>query len=133
MPKKTIIGKAKRPGGEYIAANARRGKSQLPVVNQVGPGGRALEVDPERKNSNLHRLKRIEGQIRGLQEMVRQDRYCADILIQIAAVQKSLASVGRQVLGNHLKHCVSHGIRAGGAAADAACEELLKLVSHIDR
>ncbi len=102
-------------------------------LNRVGSGGKALAVDPDKKIGNLHRLKRIEGQIRGLHDMVQRDRYCADILIQIAAVQKSLASVARQVLGNHLKHCVSQNIRAGGAQADAACEELLKLLSHIDR
>lgn len=114
-------------GGSTGAAPVKR------TLRHVGSGGHALAVDPDRKIDNLHRLRRIEGQIRGLQDMVRQDRYCADILIQVAAVQKSLASVARQVLANHLKHCVSQNIRAGGAQADAACEELLKLMSHMDR
>ncbi len=102
-------------------------------LHRIGSGGTARAVDPNTKISNLHRLKRIEGQIRGLHDMVEQDRYCADILIQISAVHKSLASVARKLLGHHLKHCVSHNIRAGGALADAAYEELLQLVCHIDR
>ena len=112
--------------------HGRSADQDLLGLQQFGPGGKALAVDADKKRANLHRLRRIEGQIRGLHDMVQQDRYCADILIQIAAVQKSLSGVARQLLGNHVKHCVTHAIRAGGAQAEAACDELLKLVSHLD-
>jgi DNA-binding FrmR family transcriptional regulator len=102
-------------------------------LKPVGPGGNALAVDRDVKTGNLHRLKRIEGQIRGLQNMVRQERYCADIFIQISAVQKSLSSIRRKLLSNHLKHCLTHAIRAGGNQADQAREEILRLLSQIDR
>ena len=70
---------------------------------------KALAVDPEIKSSNLKRLRRIEGQIRGLQRLVSEDRYCADILVQISSVQEALRSVGRELMRNHLRHCASVG------------------------
>ena len=66
---------------------------------------KALAVDPEIKSSNLKRLRRIEGQVRGLQRLVEEDRYCADILVQISSVQEALRSVGRALMKNHLRHC----------------------------
>ncbi len=133
MPKNVKSRTSKlRSSGPHSGSTAPADRHQ-PVLNRFGSGGKALAVDADKKNANLHRLRRIEGQIRGLHDMVRQERYCADILIQIAAVQKSLSGVARQLLGNHVKHCVTHAIRAGGAQADAACAELLKLVSHLDR
>ncbi|PYU05492.1 MAG: metal-sensitive transcriptional regulator, partial [Acidobacteria bacterium] len=56
----------------------------------IGPGHKAIAVDPELKQSNQKRLRRIEGQVRGLQKMVGDDRYCADIIVQIASVQEAL-------------------------------------------
>ena len=58
---------------------------------------KALAVDPEIKSSNLKRLRRIEGQVRGLQRLVAEDRYCADILVQISSVQEALRSVGARL------------------------------------
>jgi len=66
---------------------------------------KALAVDPEVKSRNLKRLRRIEGQVRGLQKMVEDDRYCADILTQISSVHEALRGVGRELMRNHLKHC----------------------------
>ncbi len=120
-----------RPAGQH-GGSPGPAQGPLPILRRFGPGGNAFAVDADKKRANLHRLKRIEGQIRGVHEMVQQDRYCADILIQIAAAQKSLSGVARQLLANHLKHCVAHEIRAGGAQADVACEELVKLISHLD-
>jgi CsoR family transcriptional regulator, copper-sensing transcriptional repressor len=65
------------------------------------------------KDRNLKRLRRIEGQIRGLQRMVEDDRYCADILTQISSVHEALRSVGRELMRNHLKHCAAAAIRGG--------------------
>ena len=63
---------------------------------------KALGVDPEIKSRNITRLRRIEGQLRGLQKMVEEDRYCADILTQISSVQEALRGVGRELMRNHL-------------------------------
>jgi DNA-binding FrmR family transcriptional regulator len=74
---------------------------------------KALAVDPEIKASNLTRLRRIEGQVRGLQKMVDEDRYCADVLTQISSVHEALRSVARELMKNHLRHCATAAIRAG--------------------
>ena len=98
------------------------------IGDHVGHGGRAAAVAPEAKAANRKRLRRIEGQIRGLQRMVEEDRYCADILVQIASVHEALRSVGRELMRNHLKHCATAAIRSGGEEADKMYEELLDLV-----
>src|SRR5215510_2225625 len=74
---------------------------------------KAAAVDPEIKTGNLHRLNRIEGQIRGLQKMVHEDRYCADILMQISSVQEALRGVSRELMRNHLRHCVTQAVQKG--------------------
>lgn len=74
---------------------------------------KAVGVDAEIKSSNLKRLKRIEGQIRGIGKMVEEDRYCADIVMQISSVQQALKGVSRELMRNHLKHCVTHNIERG--------------------
>jgi DNA-binding FrmR family transcriptional regulator len=92
-------------------------------------GRKAAGVDPESKTSNLKRLRRIEGQIRGLQKMVEEDRYCADIIVQIASVQEALRSVGRALMKNHLHHCAAQAIRHGNEdEASAMYDELLELI-----
>jgi len=95
---------------------------------------KALAVDPEVKTTNLHRLRRIEGQVRGLQKMVGEERYCADILVQIASVQEALRSVSRELLRNHLRHCATEAIRKGtGAEAEAMYDELVGLMDRHGR
>lgn len=94
----------------------------------VVAGRNAVGVDPAIKAANLRRLRRIEGQVRGLQKMVEDDRYCADIVVQVASVQEALRGVARQLLRNHLKHCAASAIRAGDARAEAMYDELLDLV-----
>jgi len=90
---------------------------------------KALAVDPEIKSSNLKRLRRIEGQVRGLQRLVEEDRYCADILVQISSVQEALRSVGRALMKNHLRHCASEAIRdPAPGRSEAMYEELLNLM-----
>ena len=73
-------------------------------------------------------MRRIEGQVRGLQKMVEEDRYCADILTQISSVHEALRSVARELLRNHLKHCATSAIRAGNESADAMYDELVELM-----
>jgi CsoR family transcriptional regulator, copper-sensing transcriptional repressor len=95
----------------------------------VGPGHAALAVDPELKQSNHKRLRRIEGQVRGLQKMVAEDRYCADIIVQIASVQESLRGVARNLMKNHLHHCAAKALgSAKKEEANAMYDELLGLI-----
>src|ERR1700752_170602 len=90
---------------------------------------KAVAVDPGIKSANLKRLRRIEGQIRGLARMVETDRYCPDIMVQISSVQEALRAVGRGLIRNHLKHCASQAIRKGTAAdAESVYDELMRLI-----
>lgn len=89
---------------------------------------RAVGVEPEIRDRNLKRLRRIEGQVRGLQRMVEEDRYCADILTQISSVQEALRSVGRELMRNHLRHCAASAIRSGEADAEAMYDELIDIM-----
>jgi DNA-binding FrmR family transcriptional regulator len=114
-------------------ARAREGAAEVAACGceageHVGPGGRALAVDSATTAANLKRLRRIEGQVRGLQKMVEEGRYCADVLTQIASVHEALRAVGRELMRNHLKHCASGAIRAGGAQADEMYDELIDLM-----
>jgi DNA-binding FrmR family transcriptional regulator len=94
-----------------------------------GDGTHAVAVDPDIKRSVLNRLRRIEGQVRGLQKMMDQERYCADVLTQVTSVQEALRGVSRSLLHNHLKHCASEAIRSEDPEkAEAMYEELLDLV-----
>lgn len=93
------------------------------------PPRKALGTDPELKASNGKRLRRIEGQIRGLQNMVAEDRYCADIIVQIASVQQALRGVARNLMKNHLLHCATHSMTRGKPEeATAMYDELLELI-----
>ena len=106
------------------------GKSE-PVAAACGCGGdgrRAIGVDPEIKLRNLKRLRRIEGQVRGLQRMVEEERYCADVMTQISSVQEALRSVGRELMRHHLKHCATEAIRGGAGEAEAMYDELIDLM-----
>jgi DNA-binding FrmR family transcriptional regulator len=88
----------------------------------------AIAVDPDLKSAAVRRLRRIAGQVRGLESMVDQERYCADILVQIASVQEALRGVSRLLMRNHLEHCATMAIRSGGENANAMYDELLDLV-----
>ena len=88
-----------------------------------------MGVDPELKDANQKRLRRIEGQIRGLQKMVEEDRYCADIITQVASVQEALRGVARNLMKNHLHHCAAKVLRSGKKEkAEAMYNELLELI-----
>ena len=92
-------------------------------------GRRAVAVDPAIKSSNLTRLHRIAGQVRGLEKMVAADRYCADIIVQVSSVREALGAVGRALMRNHLRHCAAQAIRRGKPhEAEAMYDELLALI-----
>jgi DNA-binding FrmR family transcriptional regulator len=94
-----------------------------------GNGTQGSTVDPEIKHSIGTRLRRIEGQVRGLQKMIQEERYCADVLMQLSSVQEALRGVGRTLLHNHLKHCVTEVIRTNDPdQADSIYNELMELM-----
>lgn len=89
----------------------------------------AVAVEPELKAKALKRLKRVEGQVRGLQRMVEEERYCADVLTQIAAAHEALRGVGKLLMRNHLEHCVTDALRSGDdAMASETYEEVMDLM-----
>jgi DNA-binding FrmR family transcriptional regulator len=102
-------------------------------LTDLPEGGKAVGVDPDIKERNQKRLRRIEGQVRGLQKMVAEDRYCPEIMVQIASVHEALRAVGRELMRNHLRHCVARAVRAGGAEAEASYDELLDLIYTTSR
>ncbi len=82
------------------------------------------------KEAVLKRLRRIEGQVRGLQRMVGEDRYCIDILEQISATTRALQSVALQLLEDHMGHCVADAVKSGG---DTATDKLTEASAAIAR
>ena len=83
------------------------------------------------KEQLLTRLRRVEGQIRGLQQMVESDRYCIDVLTQISAVTKALQSVAVGMLDDHLRHCVVDAVAAGGREADRKLDEATAAIDRL--
>jgi DNA-binding FrmR family transcriptional regulator len=80
------------------------------------------------KIRSLNRLRRIEGQVRGLQRMVEEDRPCGDILTQVSSVQEALRAAGRELLRDHLKQSTHGAFRQGETAAEAVCDEMVEMV-----
>jgi DNA-binding FrmR family transcriptional regulator len=87
----------------------------------------------ENKDNYLQRLRRIEGQVRGLQRMVTEDQYCIDILTQVSAVTKALQAVAVGLLEDHLGHCVAEAIAAGDDSASAKITEASQAVARLVR
>ena len=86
------------------------------------------------KDAYLKRLKRIEGQVRGIARMVDEDRYCIDIVTQVAAVRAALRRVEEEILRDHVAHCVEHAIVSGNKADQRRkIEELMAVVSRAER
>ncbi len=120
---------AETAGAETANATGGAGGTARPALPIVGPGGHAAGVEPEIREAVLKRLKRIEGQVRGLQRMVAEERYCADILMQIASAHEALRGVGKLLMRNHLEHCVTDALRSGDRqSAERAYEEVLDLM-----
>jgi DNA-binding FrmR family transcriptional regulator len=92
----------------------------------------AAHVEPETKERVLARLKRIEGQVRGLQRMVEDERYCGDVLVQVASVHEALRGVGKLLMHNHLRHCITGAMNSGDEQAreDAYGEVLDLMYKH---
>src|SRR5919199_3703340 len=126
-----------RPAGAIARPSQRKsGDAVLPAaspscgcgVQDAESSRKALGVDAEIKARNLKRLRRIEGQVRGIHKMIEEDRYCADVLTQLSAVHEALRGVSRELMRNHLKHCAATAIRAGDERSDEMYDELLELM-----
>jgi CsoR family transcriptional regulator, copper-sensing transcriptional repressor len=85
------------------------------------------------KDAYLKRLRRIEGQVRGLQRMVENDTYCIDILTQVSAVTRALQAVAIGLLEDHLGHCVTEAVEQGGPEAEAKVKEATEAVARLVR
>lgn len=91
-------------------------------------------MQPDTKSQCLKRLSRIEGQVRGLAGMIEDDRYCIDVVTQVAAIRAALRRVEEQVLKDHVAHCVEHAIQSGNAAEQRKkIEELIEVLKRSDR
>jgi CsoR family transcriptional regulator, copper-sensing transcriptional repressor len=87
----------------------------------------------DKKENVQKRLKRIEGQVRGLQRMVDGDAYCIDILTQVSAVNRALQSFALELLGDHLSHCVQDALVQGGPSADEKVKEAQAAIERLVR
>lgn len=91
----------------------------------------ATPRDNEEKEKLIKRLKRVEGQVRGIQKMIEEDRYCVDILVQISAIESAMKQVGYAITERHMKHCVSDAIKAGDG--NDSIEELMKVLKQFNK
>ncbi len=126
---------ARTPAPRTPTPLARRGDccSDETAPAPSAPVRKAVAVDGSIKASNLRQLRRIEGQIRGIAAMIEGDRYCADVITQVAAARESLRTVARNLLKNHLRHCAARAMSRTGANRDAMIDELLALTDRMDR
>ncbi|MCT9931829.1 metal-sensitive transcriptional regulator [Planotetraspora sp. A-T 1434] len=85
------------------------------------------------KQDHLTRLRRIEGQVRGLQRMVEEDKYCIDVLTQVSAANRALQSFALSLLEEHMSHCVADAAAKGGAEADAKIKEASDAIARLVR
>ncbi|WP_409047137.1 metal-sensitive transcriptional regulator [Microbacterium sp. HA-8] len=87
----------------------------------------------ENKDDLLKRLRRAEGQVRGIARMVEEDKYCIDIITQVSAATKALETVALSLLGDHLTHCVAQASAEGGAVADEKIREANEAIARLVR
>jgi CsoR family transcriptional regulator, copper-sensing transcriptional repressor len=86
-----------------------------------------------KKDDVLKRLRRIEGQVRGLQRMVEQDTYCIDVLTQVSAATRALQAFALELLEEHMSHCVAEAIAAGGEDAEDKVREASAAIARLVR
>ncbi len=87
----------------------------------------------DNKESHTKRMRRIEGQVRGITKMIESDKYCIDVLTQVSAVNKALEAVALGLLDEHLKHCVTEAINEGGQVADDKVAEASAAIARLVR
>jgi DNA-binding FrmR family transcriptional regulator len=99
-------------------------------INKIGKRSISEKIGPQPINkAALKRLRIIEGQVRGIQKMVEEEKYCIDILTQISAVRAALNKVGNVILRRHLDHCVSDALRNDGLQGKELIDELMEIFS----
>ena len=103
------------------------GNGRAVRANEANEANEA-NVDPSVKDRTLKRLRRVEGQVRGLQAMVEGDRLCTDVMTQIAAVHEALRGVGREIMRRHLRHCAANANSSARDEADAMYDELVEMM-----
>ncbi|MEU6211976.1 metal-sensitive transcriptional regulator [Streptomyces sp. NPDC047023] len=119
---------------EAEGSGAASGTAATPdTSHDTGTDAGAVHGYHHQKDEHLKRLRRIEGQIRGLQRLVDEDVYCIDILTQVSASTKALQSFALQLLEEHLRHCVADAAVKGGAEIDAKVEEATKAIARLLR
>jgi DNA-binding FrmR family transcriptional regulator len=99
--------------------------------SELGEDGHAHHGYMSDKQRYLARLKRIEGQARGIHRMIDEEKYCIDILTQISALNSALRNVGLGLLDDHMRHCVVDAARAGGEEADAKMHEASQAIARL--
>jgi DNA-binding FrmR family transcriptional regulator len=122
-------------------ADTGAGEAAAEVTGHAAGGEGMVVTDHDRpvhgyhteKHEHLKRLRRIEGQIRGLQRMVDEDVYCIDVLTQVSASTKALQSFALQLLEEHLRHCVADAALKGGGEVEAKVEEATKAIGRLLR
>ncbi|MFD5976924.1 metal-sensitive transcriptional regulator [Streptomyces bacillaris] len=119
--------------GQETGPEARPGPGPAGTGEIVTDHDLGIHGYHHQKDEHLKRLRRIEGQIRGLQRMVDEDVYCIDILTQVSASTKALQSFALQLLEEHLRHCVADAAVKGGAEIDAKVEEATKAIARLLR
>ncbi|MDQ0775702.1 DNA-binding FrmR family transcriptional regulator [Streptomyces aurantiacus] len=125
---------ATAPSGEAAETGAAEtGAAETGAAEIVTDHDRGIHGYHKQKAEHLKRLRRIEGQVRGLQRMVDEDVYCIDILTQVSASTKALQSFALQLLEEHLRHCVADAAVKGGAEIDAKVEEATKAIARLLR
>jgi CsoR family transcriptional regulator, copper-sensing transcriptional repressor len=118
--------------GEATSADALHGDVDVTAAATVdaGTAGAHHGYSAER-DAYLKRLRRIEGQIRGLQRMVGEDAYCIDILTQISAATRALQGVALALLDEHIRHCVANAVAGGGPGGDASITEAMEAIERL--
>lgn len=118
-----------RQGGRTKSTTALSTKSNA----RARVGRLAVSIDPAARAANLLQLRRASGQLEGIKRMIEDDRYCADIIVQITAARASLQVIAKLLLHQHLKACHEAAIKNGRAEADAMYQELIELVARMTR
>lgn len=106
------------------------GEKKCPCCQEKAEHGRTKERSDKEYRDLMNRLKRIEGQVRGIQNMLEKDAYCTDVMVQVAAVNAALNSFNKVLLANHVRTCVAENIRKGN---DEVIDELVNLLQKLMR
>jgi DNA-binding FrmR family transcriptional regulator len=123
-----VAGDAGTAESAETTENAEATENMAGAEGHTGPHGYSA-----RRDDHIKRLRRIEGQIRGLQRMVDNDTYCIDILTQVSASTKALQSFALSLLEEHLRHCVADAMEKGGPEADDKVAEATAAISRLLR